>query len=121
MKFSLSIMILLLISGHAMHARAESDKIITQREMNESAKDQYDKSSRELNDLIESLKSSLDSGGRDRLKTVEVAWTNYRDLHCAAVTYSHQEGSAYYLIKYSCLNQLTEQRIAVLKSAYQKR
>jgi uncharacterized protein YecT (DUF1311 family) len=121
MKFSLFILVCLSIAGYATYGMAEGDKIITQREMNEIAKMQYDKSSQELNDLIGSIMKSLDNAGQDRLKKVEAVWTNYRDLHCAAVTYAYQEGSAYHLIKYSCLSQITEQRILVLKSAYQKR
>lgn len=99
----------------------DNDKFQTQKEMNEVAKKEFEKSDNELNELYNLLLKSLSGENKQKLVNAQKAWVKYRDAHCQAVTDLYQGGSAFYLIKYSCLKEITEQRIVVLKSAYQER
>ena len=122
MRLFIFIFIFMLISfGEHTVLGMDSDKLQTQKEMNEIAKKEFDKANNELNELYDLLIKYLNAESKKKLISAEKAWIKYRDAHCEAVTYNYQGGSAFYLIKYSCLREITEQRVNVLKSAYQEK
>jgi uncharacterized protein YecT (DUF1311 family) len=99
---------------------AQSDEIVSQKEMNEQAKKAYQETNNELKAIHAELNKALDVNDKNRLATVEKAWMKYRDLHCEAATHYYLQGSAFYLMKYSCLKEITAQRITTLRAAYQE-
>lgn len=119
MRLCLLILILLSFGGAAVLG-AESDKIETQGDMNEIAKQEFDKTDKELNELYNIIVKYLDDENNKRLKSAEKAWIKYRDAHCDAATFDSKGGSIFYMVKYSCLKEITEQRISVLKTTYRE-
>jgi len=99
---------------------AQSDEVISQREMNEQAKKTFEKTNDDLKAIYDELNKALDVSSKNKLATVEKAWIKYRDLHCEAATHYYRQGSAFYLMKYSCLKEITAQRIDALRAAYQE-
>lgn len=119
MRLFLFMYILISFGSFAVLGMA-NDKFQTQMEMNEIAKKDFDKADNELNKLYDILIKYLNGESRKKLLSAEKAWMKYRDAHCEAVTYGYQGGSAFYLIKYSCLKGITEQRINQLRLTYQE-
>jgi uncharacterized protein YecT (DUF1311 family) len=98
----------------------ECGDLKTQLEMNECAKNEYEKRDHKLNELYNLVVSKLDKEDRDKLKNVEKAWIKYRDLHCKAATDDNVGGSIYYFSKFQCLKALTDQRVKSIEIAYQQ-
>jgi uncharacterized protein YecT (DUF1311 family) len=90
----------------------------TQEVMNENAKVEFKKADKELNELYNSILNLLNDEDKEKFIDAQNAWIKYRDLHCDAATSRAKGGSAYYLFKFSCLKELTKQRITALEAAY---
>lgn len=101
--------------------RAQScGKYVKQIEINKCYKNMYKKADSTLNDLYEEIISKIDSSESKRLRKVERVWIRYRDQHCEAISKPSKGGSIKPLIKFACLERLTENRIESLKAGYQR-
>ncbi|MEO0457332.1 MAG: lysozyme inhibitor LprI family protein [Cyanobacteria bacterium P01_A01_bin.114] len=87
----------------------------TQQAMNQCAQQNYQQSDDALNEMYTSLKDSLDSVAADNLVTAEKAWLDFRDGNCDFERGQFEGGSLAPLIYASCLEQLTDERIAELQ------
>ena len=122
-------------SDVAQHA---CDQAQTQAEMTQCAGEQYHKADTRLNaiyrKLLDSMQKDLSqaqSAPKDadlvkhseeaieKLKAAEKAWIQYRDLHCEAARHQFEGGSMSPMIRASCMEQTTLDRIEELKSAYE--
>lgn len=92
----------------------------TQAGMNRCAIDKYQKANEELNKVYPQLMAKLSPEQKQKLKTAQTAWIQFRDAHCeCAASFSAEGGSLEPLLKYSCLESQTRTRIKELKSLAQ--
>ncbi|MEM8806468.1 MAG: lysozyme inhibitor LprI family protein [Cyanobacteria bacterium P01_G01_bin.38] len=87
----------------------------TQQAMNQCAQQNYQQSDEALNAAYNSLKDSLDEVAADNLVTAEKAWLEFRDGNCDFERNQFEGGSIAPLIYASCLEQLTDERLAELQ------
>lgn len=92
----------------------------TQLELNQCAVQKFHQADSALNSQYQSIFSTLDEHGKQRLKTAERAWLAYRDANCEAESDRYTGGSMQPLIKSSCLELLTSQRMEEIKRIYVK-
>jgi uncharacterized protein YecT (DUF1311 family) len=112
---------------------------LDQRQMNDCHDAQYRKAQSRLTAVYEKiLKSMEDDLSKDRLKNIEelpkhdekaiaklrtaqIAWVQYRHLHCEAAEFEFENGSLSPTIYSVCMEKLTDDRIDELKRAYEYR
>jgi uncharacterized protein YecT (DUF1311 family) len=97
----------------------------TQAQMNYCASQSAQVSDKKLNQVYRKLQSSLNNTQQKRrLTNAQIAWLKFRDTHCAFEKGSYSGGSIAPTIYYSCLSDVSEQRIKQLQSdldEFQKR
>lgn len=91
----------------------------TQQDMNQCAARNYEISDGELNQLYQKLNDSLSSSGQDSLTAVEEQWIGFRDGQCQLESQRYAGGSIAPLIRSSCLERITDDRIATLAQTHQ--
>ncbi|MFM2224162.1 MAG: hypothetical protein RJA07_364 [Bacteroidota bacterium] len=88
----------------------------TQSEMNANAESHYKKVDSELNSVYQQLMKLQDGERKKGLIEIEKLWLKYRDMHCKFASATYELGSIYPVIYYTCLEEMTEKRIAELKN-----
>ncbi len=88
-----------------------------QMQMNFCARDDFDASEKEMNDLYDKKMDYLQTQkNKDRLSNSQEAWITYRDKACFyEAGPSEESGSIWPMEQFSCLAQLNNQRIQTLK------
>lgn len=87
----------------------------SQVEMNRQAREAYDQADAEMTVLYRKVMSSLSSpDDRAILLEAQRAWIKYKEAHCKGLANFYEGGSIQPLIRYSCLEGLTRERIAQL-------
>lgn len=89
--------------------------------MNETAYANYKKADTELNKVYKELLSILDKNEKPLLIQAEKDWVKFRDSHCKFETSQYEGGSIQPLIYSTCLEELTEKRIAEIKASIKNR
>lgn len=90
----------------------------TQMEMNEQAADNYKKIDLQLNKVYKQLLSlTKDQKKKDLLIKAQRAWVSYKEAHCKYDESFYEGGSMQPLVYYTCLQEVTEERIKQLKRA----
>lgn len=84
--------------------------------MNICAGKDYEREDVRLNKNYNELFSKLDDSHRRRLKEVQRAWLNFRDLQCDYDSSQYEGGTIYSLVHSTCLLQMTKQRNKDLKA-----
>jgi uncharacterized protein YecT (DUF1311 family) len=87
----------------------------TQLAMNQCAQQNYQRSDQVLNQVYQDLRATLSTPAKNQLQAAETAWLSFRDADCAFERSQFEGGSIAPLIYASCLEQLTDQRIADLE------
>jgi uncharacterized protein YecT (DUF1311 family) len=87
----------------------------TQAEINQCAQASYETADKELNQVYQELKSSLNSQEQEELIDAELAWIEYRDQTCEAESSQYEGGSIQPTIYYGCLERVTIERTAELQ------
>jgi uncharacterized protein YecT (DUF1311 family) len=93
----------------------------TQAEMNATASAQYAKADKELNKVYKQLVSMLNNSDKTLLIQAEKDWVKFRDSHCRFVAEQYDGGSMQPLVRSTCLEEVTRQRIAEIKSSIKDR
>ena len=88
----------------------------TQSDINACAQANYAVSDRLLNQVYQTLRSTLSADDKSKLTTAEQAWIDFRDAQCEFERNRFDGGSIAPLILSSCLEQITDQRIAELRT-----
>jgi len=83
---------------------------------NYCAKLKYEGLDKKLNVTYQALLKELDPSNQKSIKTAELAWIKYRDLHCQIVSDKYKNDPFFELQKFNCLSFLTQQRIQVLQA-----
>ena len=88
-----------------------------QRIINHCSSLQFKAADERLTALYEKTLAALDDEkNRERLKTSQDAWQQYRDAQCAMKAGLHDHGSVYSMIYTTCARLSTEARISELQS-----
>lgn len=103
-----------IISVGAVHAQ-------TQAEMNETALLTYKKADSKLNKVYQQLLQQLSGHEKQLLIAAEKSWIQYKTAHCGYVSASYEGGSIQPLIYYTCLIDVTNERITFLEKDIQER
>jgi len=93
----------------------------TQLEMNQAADAKFKKADAELNKVYKQLMTMLDKNEKQLLIIAEKDWLKFRDSHCKFETAQYDGGSIQPLIYSTCLEDLTQKRIAVIKASIKNR
>ena len=94
--------------------------LLSQKEMNRCAADEYKKADTELNKVYQQLLPKVEGEHKEKLKTAQRAWIAFRDGHCEFEAYAFEGGSMQPLIRYSCLAAVTRERTKQLRGALQE-
>ncbi|NEP16196.1 MAG: DUF1311 domain-containing protein, partial [Leptolyngbya sp. SIO4C1] len=87
----------------------------TQQAMNRCAQQNYRQSDDALNDLYQTVRADLSEAAEAKLIEAEQAWLDFRDQNCDFERSQFEGGSLAPLIHASCLEQLTDERLAELQ------
>jgi uncharacterized protein YecT (DUF1311 family) len=89
----------------------------TQGEMNNEALEAFNLADAEMTIIYKNLMASLSTQTeKDYLLAAQRSWITYKEAHCKAIAYQFDGGSMQPMIKYSCLETLTRERIQQLTS-----
>lgn len=102
-------------SSPVSFAKKDCSQVATQIEMNQCAADNYRVADQALNQVYQDVLQNLDNAAKAQLSTAEERWLVFRDAHCTFESDRFQGGSIAPLIQASCMEQVTDNRIAELK------
>lgn len=97
--------------------KRDCEELEMQQEMNQCAQDNYVIANDSLNKLYKYILQGLDEGGQQQLADAEEQWSTFRDAQCAFESDYVEGGSIAPLIKASCLEQVTDNRVAELRQS----
>ncbi len=106
-------------TGPVALAKKDCGQMATQLEMNQCAAENYGISDKELNQVYQTVMQSLDAGAKTQLTTAEERWIAFRDAECKFEANRFEGGSIAPLIQASCMEQITDNRIAELRQTTQ--
>ncbi|MEO1590331.1 MAG: lysozyme inhibitor LprI family protein [Cyanobacteria bacterium J06632_22] len=96
--------------------KQDCGQLATQSDINTCARANYTVSDRSLNQVYQTLRSTLSSEDKAKLTTAEQAWIEFRDAQCEFERSRFDGGSIAPLILSSCLEQITDLRIDELRA-----
>ncbi|MFG6098738.1 lysozyme inhibitor LprI family protein [Leptothoe sp. ISB3NOV94-8A] len=96
-------------------AKQDCGQLATQQEMNQCAAENYAVSDKALNDVYQEVKQGLNEASKDLLTRAEERWLVFRDAECTFESDRFAGGSIAPLIQASCMEQITDNRIAELR------
>ena len=85
--------------------------------MTQIAMNDYDKSDKILNSTYKNLMNLLDDKYKQKLISTQKQWIKFRDSNCQFEASQFEGGTIQPLIKYTCLQTITEQRIENLNQS----
>ncbi|MBF0657404.1 DUF1311 domain-containing protein [Psychrobacter sp. NG25] len=100
----------LFVSAQASAATTTCDKARTQADLNNCVAAQLAVEDKKLNQSYRDFQRLLNSSEKQQLKTVQLAWIDFRDKACQFSASSVRGGSAYPMALNGCLSTYTEQR-----------
>ena len=104
----------LLSTGLFVSAQASTadtcDKAYTQTDMNKCAAAKLAVEDQKLNQSYRDFQRLLSSSEKQQLKTVQLAWIDFRDKACQFSASPVRGGSAYPMVLNGCLTTYTQQR-----------
>ncbi len=91
----------------------------TQAEMNAQARKDFERVDAELNKIYQSLLAKLaDTEAKNKLRESQRAWIAFRDAEAAFAADQFRGGSAAPVLRWTSMNETTEQRIKQLKGDF---
>lgn len=111
--------IIMVLLGWSLGIADDCNMKNTQLEMNKCIKNEYVKYNEKMENVYKSLIENSDVNDKIKFENAQMAWIKYRDAQCEASISSYKGGSIENLIKYTCLRDITEQRIQILLLNYQ--
>ena len=100
-------------------AKQDCGQLATQLDMNQCAAENYGISDKALNQVYQEVMQGLDADAKAQLTTAEERWIVFRDAECKFETDRFAGGSIVPLIQASCMERITDNRIAELRQAVQ--
>lgn len=85
-------------------------------ESNLKAKQKYEKVDKELNIMYRKAYESLEYAQKPLLKEAQIQWIKFRESHCKVVESIYDGGSLQPTFIYECKTEISQHRIAELKS-----
>ncbi|MEO0396823.1 MAG: lysozyme inhibitor LprI family protein [Cyanobacteria bacterium P01_A01_bin.137] len=98
-------------------AKQDCGQLATQLDMNQCAAENYSISDKALNQVYQEVIQDLDAGAKAQLTTAEERWIVFRDAECKFEADRFAGGSIVPLIQASCMERITDNRIAELRQA----
>ncbi|MGD1853322.1 MAG: lysozyme inhibitor LprI family protein [Leptolyngbyaceae cyanobacterium] len=99
--------------------KQDCGQMATQLEMNQCAAENYSISDKALNQIYQDVRQSLNDTAKAQLTTAEERWIVFRDAQCTFESDRYEGGSIAPLIQASCMEQITDNRIAALEQSDQ--
>ncbi|WP_161635001.1 lysozyme inhibitor LprI family protein [Leptolyngbya sp. Heron Island J] len=96
-------------------AKKDCGQLTTQQEMNQCAAENYAISDKALNQVYQEVRQGLDDAAKARLTAAEERWIVFRDAQCTFESDRFEGGSMAPLIQATCMEQITDNRIAELQ------
>ena len=96
-------------------AKQDCGQMATQADMNQCAADNYEISDKALNEVYQEVRQGLGDTAKAQLTTAEERWIVFRDAQCAFESSRYEGGSIAPLVQASCMEQITDNRIAELQ------
>ena len=87
----------------------------TQAEMNQQAINEYRTADSVLNVTYKNVMLYLTGNQKKMLLSAQRSWVKFKIAHCETVALSYEGGSIQPLVKYSCLTEVTNERIKQLE------
>ncbi|MEO0866968.1 MAG: lysozyme inhibitor LprI family protein [Cyanobacteria bacterium J06642_11] len=100
-------------------AKQDCGQLETQQSMNQCAADNYKIADNQLNQVYQQVRSGLSAVGQEQLTDAEEQWITFRDAQCGFESNYFEGGSMAALIKASCMEQITDNRVAELQQPIQ--
>ena len=100
-------------------AKQDCGQLATQLDMNQCAAENYSISDKALNQVYQEVIQDLDTGAKAQLTTAEERWIVFRDAACKFEANRFEGGSIAPLIQASCMERITDNRIAELRQTVQ--
>ena len=89
---------------------------LPQQMMNRCASMDFEASDKKLNEAYARLTSTLDAGSKEKLKTAQRNWIQFRDTECTFETVNNEGGTLHPLVYAGCLKRMTDARTKELKA-----
>ena len=96
-------------------AKQDCGQLADQQSMNQCAAENYAISDKALNQVYQEVIQGLDEAAKTQLTQAEQRWLVFRDAECNFESGRYEGGSIAPLIQASCLEQITDNRIAELQ------
>ena len=96
-------------------AKQDCGQLADQQAMNQCAAENYAISDKALNQVYQEVLQGLDDAAKTQLTQAEQRWLVFRDAECNFESGRYEGGSIAPLIQASCLEQITDNRIAELQ------
>lgn len=87
-----------------------------QHTMNRCAQEEFQKADAELNKVYQQLLLKLETAHKEKLRLAQRAWVVFRDAHCDCESFAFEGGSMQPLLRFSCLAQVTRDRVKQLQA-----
>ncbi|MEM7796004.1 MAG: lysozyme inhibitor LprI family protein [Cyanobacteria bacterium P01_C01_bin.118] len=100
-------------------AKQDCGQMATQTDINQCAAENYSISDKALNQVYRGVLQDLGDSAKAKLTTAEERWIVFRDAQCTFESDRFEDGSMAPLIQASCMEQITDNRIAELQQADQ--
>ena len=100
-------------------AKKDCGQMATQTDMNQCAAENYSISDKALNQVYQNVRQGLSDSAKAKLTTAEERWIVFRDAQCTFESDRVEGGSLAPLIQASCMEQITDNRIAELQQSDQ--
>ena len=97
--------------------KKDCGELETQQAMNQCAADNYKISDELLNQVYQQIRRGLNEGAKQQLTDAEERWITFRDTECAFESQYFEGGSIATMIQASCMEQITDNRIAELQES----
>ncbi|MEM1255285.1 MAG: lysozyme inhibitor LprI family protein [Cyanobacteria bacterium P01_H01_bin.21] len=98
-------------------AKKDCGQADTQLDMNQCAAENYTISDKALNQVYQAVLQDLDDTTKAQLTTAEERWIVFRDAQCAFESGRFEGGSMAPFIQATCMEQITDNRIAELQQS----
>ncbi len=95
--------------------KRDCGQLTTQQDMNQCAAENYAISDKALNQVYQEVRQDLGDQAKAQLTTAEERWIVFRDAQCTFESDRYEGGSIAPLIQATCMEQITDNRIAELQ------
>jgi uncharacterized protein YecT (DUF1311 family) len=117
-RFAAAMLTVLLLAFAATPVSAQAvdcATVETQAALNRCAREESDRATRRLSDLVQELRRVTDPDRMRGLDSAQASWDGYRRVQCGWEASAYEGGSMKPMVLSACWTRVTELRIAELK------